>query len=194
MYNVALLANVDMIERHKHSRPVDYVPTGRDATVYWGQYDLKFKNSLKHPILLLTTVGGGEVSFKILGSREDKADVEIIREGLSRIPRNEKEVKDPELEEGKKEVEEEGRDGWRVTVYRKATRDGEVIRDEKLHTDVYASQTRIVHIGTKPPEDEEPAEGEITTPGEQVDQQPASDGAETTQTTPPATDTESAEQ
>ncbi|MFP4249635.1 MAG: VanW family protein [Armatimonadota bacterium] len=183
MYNVALLANMDMVERHKHSRPVDYVPTGRDATVYWGIYDLKFKNSLKHPVLLLTSVGGGEVTFKMLGSREDKADVEIIREGLSRIPRGEKEIEDPELEEGKREEEKEGRDGWRVTVYRKATRDGKVIRDERLHSDVYAAQTRVVRVGMKPPEDEEPTEDDAE--AERDTAVSADDGSEGA-TSPPA--------
>jgi hypothetical protein len=163
-----------MVERHHHSRPVDYVPTGRDATVYWGVYDLKFRNSLKHPILLLTSVANGKVSFKIVGSREDDADVEITREGLTRIPHGKKEIDDPELEEGKKEVEEEGRDGWRVTVYRKATREGEVIRDEKLHTDVYAAETRVVRIGTKPVEDEEPEESEEPISGD-PEAQPADD-------------------
>lgn len=175
MYNVALLANLDMTERHHHSRPVDYVPTGRDATVYWGVYDLKFRNSLKHPILLLTEVADGKVSFKIVGSKDDDADVEIIREGLTRTSHGRKEVEDPELEEGEKEVEEEGRDGWRVTVYRKATRDGEVIRDERLHTDVYRAQTRVVRIGTRPPEDERPADGEEPI-SDDIGGEPADDG------------------
>ncbi len=165
-YNVALLANLDMIERHHHSRPVDYVPTGRDATVYWGVYDVKFKNSLKHPVILLTDVSDGRVTFKMLGSREDDAEVEILREGLSRIGHGEKRVDDPELEEGEEEVEKEGRDGWRVTVYRKSTRNGEVIRDEKLHTDYYAPQTKVIHVGTKKPEDELPEDG---APGDGTD-------------------------
>ena len=164
LYNVALLANLDMVERHHHSRPVDYVPTGRDATVYWGIYDLKFRNSLKHPVLLLASVGGGYVTFKILGSAEDNAEVELPREGLTRVSHDTKEIKDPELEEGKKEVEKEGRDGWRVTVYRKSTRDGELIRDEKLHTDVYAAQTRVVRVGTKPPK-KKPEPEEDAAPG-----------------------------
>ncbi|MFW6155737.1 MAG: VanW family protein [Armatimonadota bacterium] len=165
LYNVALLANLDMTERHHHSRPVDYVPTGRDATVYWRVYDLKFTNSLEHPVILLTSIEDGKVRFRMLGSREDDAGVEIIREGLSRISHGKKEIEDPELPEGEKEVEKEGRDGWRVTVYRRATRDGEVIREERLHTDRYAPQTRVVRIGTKPPE-EEPAEGEQQLEGE----------------------------
>lgn len=174
-YNVALLANLDMVERHHHSRPVDYAPTGRDATVYWGQYDLKFRNSLKHPILILTSVGSSEVTFRILGSREDEAEVDLIREGLSRVTRKEKEVPDPELEEGKREVEEQGRDGWRVTVYRKATRDGATIRDEKLHTDYYAPQTKVIRVGTKPPEEKPEAEPQpaVTPPAASPANRPA---------------------
>lgn len=150
-YNAALLANLTMVERHHHSRPVDYAPTGRDATVYWGQYDLRFRNSLQHPILILASVGSSEVTVSVLGSRADDAQVEITREGLTRVPHDTKEQPDPELEKGKREVEKPGRDGWRVTVYRKATRGGEVIRQETLHTDYYAPQTEIVRVGTKPP-------------------------------------------
>ncbi len=165
-YNAALLANLDMIERHHHSRPVDYAPTGRDATVYWGQYDLKFRNNLSHPVLMLTDVSGGRVTIRILGAREDDADVEIIREGLSRVPHEVKEVEDPELEAGETEVEEKGRDGWRVTVYRRATRDGKVIRNERLHRDYYAPQTEVIRVGTKPKSDEGQPEGENLQPGE----------------------------
>jgi len=151
-YNAALLANLGMIERHHHSRPVDYTPTGRDATVYWGQYDLRFRNSLAHPVLILGSVGSSEVTISILGSRADDAKVEITREGLTRVPHDTKEQADPELEKDKREIEKPGRDGWRVTVYRTATRGGEVIRQETLHTDYYAPQTEAVRVGTKPPE------------------------------------------
>ncbi|MGC9319227.1 MAG: VanW family protein [Armatimonadota bacterium] len=160
-YNTALLANLDMIERHPHSRPVDYAPAGRDATVYWGQYDLRFRNSLHHPVLILTEVGSSRVTIRMLGAREDDAEVELIREGLTRIPHDTEEIEDPELEAGETEVEEEGRDGWRVTLYRRATRNGRVVRDEKLHTDYYRPQKEIIRIGTKAPEKSEgtPAEG-----------------------------------
>ncbi len=185
-YNAVLLANLDVLERHHHSRPVDYVPTGRDATVYWSQYDLKFRNSLDHPILLLAEVGSSTVTIRFLGSREDDADVEITREGLTRISHGVKEVDDPELDEGEEEVEKKGRDGWRVTVYRKATRDGRVVRDERLHTDYYSPQTKVVHVGTRPPEDaEEGAEGPETPGDEQAPpaDTPAPDQPEST--TPP---------
>ena len=35
-YNVAVLSNLKIIERHNHSMPVPYVPYGQDATVAYG--------------------------------------------------------------------------------------------------------------------------------------------------------------
>ncbi len=154
-YNAALLANLDIVERHHHSRPVDYAPTGQDATVYWGQYDLKVTNNLTHPILLLTSMGDSTVTMRFLGSEEDDYDVEITRTGLSRVGHGSKEIPDPELEEGKREVEKKGRSGWRVNVFREVTRAGEEIREHKLHSDYYGPQTEVIRVGTKKPEDAE---------------------------------------
>jgi len=148
-YNAALLANLDIVERHHHSRPVDYVPTGRDATVYWGQYDLKIRNNLSHAVLLLATVGESSLTMKFLGAAEDDYDVEITRSGLTRIGYSTQEVPDPELEEGTRKVEKEGRSGWRVTVHRKVTRNGKLVREQKLHDDYYPPQNEIVRVGTK---------------------------------------------
>ena len=158
VYNAALLANLDIRERRRHSRPVDYVPAGRDATVYWGQVDLKIRNNLSRPILILGAIGSDSMTVRILGSRADKYDVEIARSGLRTIPYETKEVPDPELEEGKQKTEKPGRNGVQVTVSRVVKRDGTVVRSQRLHTDTYPSQTRILHVGTKPPEPEEAEE------------------------------------
>ncbi len=168
-YNAALLANLDIRERHHHSRPVNYCPTGRDATVYWGQYDLKFVNNLKHAILILASTVDSRLHVKMLGSREDDYEVEIYRQGLTRITHEHREVEDPELEAGKYEVEKAGRDGWRVTAYRTVKRNGKIVRQQKLHTDYYAPQVGIMRLGTKraeEPEEELPtAEGAEGEPG-----------------------------
>lgn len=52
LYNVAILCNLPVIERHPHSMPVPYVPYGQDATVNYGAKDIKFMNNLSHPILI----------------------------------------------------------------------------------------------------------------------------------------------
>jgi hypothetical protein len=78
-----------------------------------------------------------------------------------------------------------------VTVYRKSTQDGEVIRDEKLHTDYYRPQKRVVRIGTMTPEDEETLEGEgdagadgEPAAGESIGEADTSAGVDDTDTSP----------
>ena len=50
VFNTALYANFDIVERHQHSQRVHYGTLGRDATVYWGSQDFKFRNNSDYPI------------------------------------------------------------------------------------------------------------------------------------------------
>ena len=52
IYNVAVLSNLNIVERHAHGMPVPYVPYGQDATVSYGSKDIKFKNNTSSPILI----------------------------------------------------------------------------------------------------------------------------------------------
>lgn len=57
LYNVALEADLKIIERHPHAKPVKYVPPGRDATVYT-DLDLKFENTTGRPLVIEGKVEG----------------------------------------------------------------------------------------------------------------------------------------
>src|SRR5207248_1922171 len=50
LYNLALLGGLKIVRRSHHQFPVHYVPPGRDATVAYGSLDLRFANSLPHPV------------------------------------------------------------------------------------------------------------------------------------------------
>ncbi len=165
-YNAALLTNLDILERRHHSRIVDYCPSGRDATVYYGQIDLRFKNSLSHPILLLGGIEDSRLWAKILGKADDDYDVKLIRTGVSRFGYSTKEIIDPELEAGEPVVETDGHGGGRATLIREVySKDGELIARQTMHTDVYPAQTRVVRFGTKQPEAElQPASEESSAP------------------------------
>ncbi len=152
VYNAALLANLTVVERHKHSRPVNYAPSGRDATIYWGQADLRIRNTLRHPILVIGSIGDSSMTVKILGSREDRYEVELERSGIATIAHATREIPSSEVEPGGREVEKPGRDGTRVTLTRIVKRGGKVIKTERLHTDTYSPQTRIVKVGPPKPE------------------------------------------
>ena len=62
MFNAALLANFSIVERHQHSQRVTYCPLGRDAAIYWGSEDFKFKNNTSYPIKIKMRCGGGTLT------------------------------------------------------------------------------------------------------------------------------------
>jgi len=55
IYNAALIANLEIVERHPHSRRVYYVPKDKDATIYYDTLDLKFKNNTENDIKITAT-------------------------------------------------------------------------------------------------------------------------------------------
>ncbi len=80
LYNAALLAGLEIVERFPHGRPCGYVPYGRDATIAYGSVDLKFRNTLNHPIILHQEVdrhNNGTITFEIYGHPDDRVYVEI---------------------------------------------------------------------------------------------------------------------
>ncbi|MFR5876691.1 MAG: VanW family protein [Eubacterium sp.] len=64
MFNAALLGNLGIAERHQHSQRVSYCPLGRDAAIYWGSEDFKFKNTTKYPIKISAKCSNGKLTIK----------------------------------------------------------------------------------------------------------------------------------
>jgi len=62
IYNVAVKTpDVEIIERHEHSRKVPYIADGLDAAVSHGSLDLKFKNTGNQRLKLTVEVTEEEV-------------------------------------------------------------------------------------------------------------------------------------
>ncbi len=116
LYNAVLLAGLTPTVRTPHFFPSTYVAPGRDATVADGQIDFQFRNDLPHNVYLLAGTYGSTLTVYVLGTRADLngADIRIEREGSSMSP----------------------------SVYRVYYKDGQVIKDEFLHTDVYHEPVR----------------------------------------------------
>ncbi len=55
LYNAVLEANLEVTERHAHSRRVYYVPKDRDATILYGSLDFKFRNTSDSDIKIEST-------------------------------------------------------------------------------------------------------------------------------------------
>ena len=61
MFNAALKANFKIVERHQHSQRVTYCPLGRDAAIFWGSEDFKFKNNTNYPIKIKMSCANGSL-------------------------------------------------------------------------------------------------------------------------------------
>ena len=64
IYNTALIAKMEIIERYPHSIRVYYVPEGKDASVT-NYADFKFRNSTDKYIQIRSGAGGGHVWVQI---------------------------------------------------------------------------------------------------------------------------------
>ena len=56
LYNAVLNSKLKVVERHTHSLPVTYVPTGKDATVSYGYLDFRFQNNRNYPVKIQAVV------------------------------------------------------------------------------------------------------------------------------------------
>ncbi|MBQ3379277.1 MAG: VanW family protein [Clostridia bacterium] len=65
LYKAAKDAGLTVTERHEHGLLVDYVPKGEDATVYYGELDLKFLNSTDKPIRMDFYLGSDELTVTL---------------------------------------------------------------------------------------------------------------------------------
>ncbi len=67
LYEAALYANLEIVERANHQFVPSYIGAGLDATVVYGLTDFQFKNNRNYPIKILSSVANGVCYFQILG-------------------------------------------------------------------------------------------------------------------------------
>lgn len=78
LYNCALLADLEILERVCHGAKVGYVKLGLDAAVNWNtKTDLRFKNNFHFPIMIKAEVSDGYVKMQLLGTDEKEYYVEM---------------------------------------------------------------------------------------------------------------------
>lgn len=113
LYNAVLLAGLTSVERTPHYFPSSYVSSGRDATVADGSIDFKFRNDYNHPVYLKSFASGSALTICVLGTSADL--------------------------NGNTIAIETGGSSMNPSVYRVYYNNGEVVKEEYLHTDVYYS-------------------------------------------------------
>ena len=94
LFNTALRANMNITQRHCHSKRVSYLPDGRDAGYSGSGVNFKFINPLKNPIKITASVSNSSVTINILGTKlpEENYKVNLESHVTSKTPTNLKAV------------------------------------------------------------------------------------------------------
>lgn len=176
IFNLAWEAGLKITERNPHALYISRYPLGRDATVNYPNLDMKFANDTKRWILVKGWSTDSGITIALYGTPTGRRVVSetgpLTVRGAVPVTR----VKDPTLEVGKREVEEEGQPPRSIWAKRSVyLPNGGVLYDETWTTN-YRGESRVVRVGTKPkPKPEEEAKAKA-----KADQ-------DRTATTPPAT-------
>lgn len=150
LYNAALLAGLDIVERHNHALAVAYIPLGRDATVAYGLQDFKFRNNTNYPIYIRANAVSGNLTINIYGDMNYKQKITISSIVDQVIDFIEIRKEDSTLEPGTEKVENEGIPGYIARSFRTFyDEDGNKVKTELLATDRYTPLNKLILTGPK---------------------------------------------
>lgn len=94
LYRTALELGLTIQERKAHTRTVQTIPAGFDATVWTGQSDLRFQNNYDVPLQIKASTDSGTLKVSLLGDREAQGHVHkcILRRMVVPVGDNKVEV------------------------------------------------------------------------------------------------------
>ena len=143
LYNAALLAGLEIVERERHSWAPRYVPPGLDAAVAVSSADLRVRNPYPWPVRLHALLDGEGLGFEIRGglARPVAAVQGVLEEAL---PPEQVVQPDSALPRGGRHPAVRGRPGARVSVYRTYLRGPRRGCRELVSRDSYPPMARVV--------------------------------------------------
>jgi len=121
LYNAALLAGMEILERYPHSSIVPYLPPGQDATVDYGHKDLRFRNIYAEKIQITTEISGSRLIIRLWGQ-----SFPLRKIGLESINKT--------LPDGR----------LQVSTFRNVYLDGRLIQTNLLSEDTYPPEANRV--------------------------------------------------
>jgi vancomycin resistance protein YoaR len=147
LYNAALLAGLDLVERHSHVFAPSYVAPGRDAAVAQYDIDLKIRNPYAWPVTIRAAAVGERLEVRIVGSRRPDAAIDVTTEVLAILPPARLTTgRDALRSNGRTSLRSPGATGFRVVSHRVFVEQGRVVRRELLADDTYQAMNRIVAV------------------------------------------------
>lgn len=118
LYNAALLAGLNILERHHHRFSAKYVPPGQDAAVAQYDIDLRIQNPYKWPIKVCAEIVGNHAACRILSQHPIGRQISIERE-ISQITAPSEVIRTTCSAHNRMKIVNHGQPGMRVLVYRR---------------------------------------------------------------------------
>ncbi|MCW2841249.1 MAG: hypothetical protein JWR55_2732 [Aeromicrobium sp.] len=150
-YNAGFFGGMDDTEHHPHAFYIDRYPVGREATVYYGSLDLRWKNSTDYGVLIRSYVNKstpsspGEMHVELWSTKVwDKIEADASPRRNGRSPGT-------QYDDTDRCVPQSPVAGFDIDIIRKFIRDGEVVKTE-TDTANYQAADRVV-CGKKPKDD-----------------------------------------
>ncbi|MBQ7278175.1 MAG: VanW family protein [Clostridia bacterium] len=149
--NAALMADLQITERHHHSWPMHYVPIGRDATIATGYKDFTFVNSTAGDLLIRARMDEKKktLTVELYGELPtDFAYIEVVSEKTGSLPgKGSKTMLDESLPAGSKVEEKKARQGKTSVTYKDYyDSNGQKIKREVAWKDTYPSIEGLVYV------------------------------------------------
>ncbi|MFD0673595.1 VanW family protein [Cohnella sp. GCM10027633] len=162
LYNAALLAGLDIVERRNHSLAVHYLPAGLDATYADGYINFKFRNSTGKQLLIRTVVENKKLTVKLFGTLPENVTYKTETVEIKMNPPKTVYVANDKLTLGKTNTVQKGEPGFIVESYRIKLVDGVVAERKRLSKDTYRATDALVAVNPaderlQPADDGKPA-------------------------------------
>ena len=165
IYQAAVCAGLQIVERKPHSDSVSYTDYGKDATVYWvGKriIDLKFKNNTDEPIYIVASVETDPSNKKRLIAKvsmygQDMGDVryELESQIVDTLPApfDPEYIKDKDatyvVYKDQEQSVSKAKEGYVVKSWRIQYTKNMVTERKELFTDTYEPKAERIYVGVK---------------------------------------------
>jgi vancomycin resistance protein YoaR len=154
LFNDAFELGLPILARTNHNLYLSHYPLGRDATVSWGGPDFRFKNDLKHGILIKTSYTDATLTFTFYGTPEHRRIVSHTGPQVNWTHPGMSYAVDPSAPRGSVHVVKgTGELGFDVTVDRKVyDAKGKLLRRDSFKSHyIPDSSTAVYGPGRTPP-------------------------------------------
>jgi vancomycin resistance protein YoaR len=151
LYNAAFFAGLDLVAHTPHQFWISRYPPGREATVSWGGPELIFDNDWDAAILLDVEAGSGGITVRFYSSPLGRRVETETGEKTDVVQPSVKEIRDPSLPPGTREVEQAmGGAGFTIT-YTRTVYAGDTVKRDEHFSWKYDPEDEYVKVGPKKP-------------------------------------------